>query len=552
MSSSALDKDSYRKGGLKTIAEKNVQSSAKEIRSIMSPSQASQRRLSSGALIARERRGDSLRSALKQRVPDAMQTDTTFLTSVDVHFHHLPVVDGMIVSMSEDLKQRLEAMAQLIGLDGMKLLSAAVHAEMTQVCRISRAAERSEMKKMNEAQDFKDVMGNLERETQRNAEVMERIKALEEQTKSLESDNAKLQEDVHHMKEIEQQQKHLILAKDSEINRLKEEVETRGQAMEELRDEKSSLEDKLRRKEVEILQAKKSLDVCSSELRKMMTERDFLYTEGVELKTQLRQECRVRGELEETCERLKTEQRVARRNFAHQMPEEFRKVCNRIEELEKVNKQLKERLAALEGTGESGENSQLQDLVKQLHDVMMENKLLTEKVEKLRAEKDTAEKKYESETRVLENRGKALLQKNAEYSQRLEGESNTLMSEKMKKKSFENEIVSLKKRNIELMGQLNKLEESKMIAEKAAQDATSRARTLQEKLDMLSSLQKVRTSCYPLLPLPPSLLPLRLFYLLHSSSLLPIRYSFSFLVEASCFLPNPCTPALPLLTYSFS
>ena len=169
MSSQSLDKQGFRKSGLKTIAEKNFPPAARGIQSTIAASHAAPKNFSSSKLVGRERRSDSLRAGLRGE-PVSMESDGTFLTSVDVHFHHLPVIDGMIVSMSEDLKQRLEAMAQLIGLDGMKMLSAAVHAEMTQVCRISRAAERSEMKKMNEAQDFKDVMGDLERETKKNAE----------------------------------------------------------------------------------------------------------------------------------------------------------------------------------------------------------------------------------------------------------------------------------------------------------------------------------------------------------------------------------------------
>jgi hypothetical protein len=98
---------------------------------------------------------------------------------------------------------------------------------------------------------------------------------------------------------------------------------------------------------------------------------------------------------------------VLRRNVQHQMPEEFRRVSVRVEELEKVNRQLAARVKELESSGSSvGEAGGLQGSVVRISELTVEKKLLEERLAKLRAEKDADEKR--SVKRALYNPKRAL------------------------------------------------------------------------------------------------------------------------------------------------
>jgi len=94
--------------------------------------------------------------------------DGTFLTSVpgEERLHHLPTVEALNVQASEDLEERLDALGQAIGLEGIKLLKAALKAEFTHICRLSREDEKESLMQQGQGMENAELRRLLKEEEQ--------------------------------------------------------------------------------------------------------------------------------------------------------------------------------------------------------------------------------------------------------------------------------------------------------------------------------------------------------------------------------------------------
>jgi len=80
--------------------------------------------------------------------------------------HHLPTVEALNVQASEDLEERLDALGQAIGLEGIKLLKAALKAEFTHICRLSREDEKESLMQQGQGMENAELRRLLKEEEQ--------------------------------------------------------------------------------------------------------------------------------------------------------------------------------------------------------------------------------------------------------------------------------------------------------------------------------------------------------------------------------------------------
>lgn len=86
---------------------------------------------------------------------------------------------------------------------------------------------------------------------------------------------------------------------------------------------------------------------------------------------------------------------------------------------------------------------------------------------------------------------RALTEQNRDGSHKLQGETDKLVVQTLRQRSAENDLATLRRRNIELLGQIHALDDAKMMAEKAAREAMNRGKALQEKLDLFAAIQNI-------------------------------------------------------------
>uniref|UniRef100_A0A7S4KEV6 Uncharacterized protein n=1 Tax=Guillardia theta TaxID=55529 RepID=A0A7S4KEV6_GUITH len=172
-----------------------------------------------------------------------------------------------------------------------------------------------------------------------------------------------------------------------------------------------------------------------------------------------------------------------------QMPEEVKRVVKRVEELDKQNRELQEKLK------QSKDHENHADMLRknriEITELRVSNKTLSAKVDELKKEKELLEKKSESERRLLENRTRNLFDLNVKSTQKLQGELDLRIAERLHNRSADNEVASLRRRNLELLGQINALDEQKMAAENKLRDAERKSRELKDKLELYATIHRI-------------------------------------------------------------
>ena len=188
-------------------------------------------------------------------------------------------------------------------------------------------------------------------------------------------------------------------------------------------------------------------------------------------------------------DKLQSAERVHKRNMQLQMPDETKKVVARIEQLEKANKDLTEKVRVLKDT-EAAELEKKR-IKSELTDLRVHNKALTTKVEEQRKEMDHTRGSSEAQRRLLENRTRILLDKNTKSTQKLQGETELRIAERLHNRSADNEVAALRKRNLDVLSKLNVLEEQRMEEQMLLRDSQRRCSELSEKLELYATVHRI-------------------------------------------------------------
>jgi len=394
------------------------------------------------------------------------------------------------VTASEDLEDRLDALAQAIGLEGTKLLKGALHAEFTHICRLAREDEREVIRRAMQGMDTKQLRQQLKEEEQLRKAAEVTAEVLQDQMRIVGERTQELQGKNEALESMDSQLREKIAARDADIVKLKEAVHDANLRTRAEETEKLKILDRLRRKEAEMNKAHETVKALTSQLQQLGAECDSLQAQVAELKDIYHKERQKGDATLETCEQLKAQMRVMKRNVQYQMPEEFRRVSQRVEELEKTNRLLAAKVKQLE-TGDDDSGMTLQSAIFRVSELTIENKAATERLESLHAQKEAAEKKHLAELRLLSQRGKALFEQKVGATLQQHAEEDSRAALKVKMQSLEKDLAALRRRNTELLSQVHALDDAKGVADKAARNAISQAKELEERLQLLGNLHKL-------------------------------------------------------------
>mmetsp|Transcript_9524 Transcript_9524/g.21860 ORF Transcript_9524/g.21860 Transcript_9524/m.21860 type:complete len:843 (+) Transcript_9524:55-2583(+) len=261
-------------------------------------------------------------------------------------------------------------------------------------------------------------------------------------------------------------------------------VKVRGEEVERLK-----VIDKVKKKEAEVARLKEMLEKVSAQLTRTLEENEALSLKIAEVNNRLTEKNDQLTLAQEEMRKRESELRVLKRNLHLTLPDEFRKMADKIKELEGDRKKCKTAVEEAEKKVIA-----VEAIVKQKDSEVLNVKATLEQQNKRIAELDKesqsrhSELKGERKVRGMENR--RLMDRNLYYVHKLQGQEDQRVRAMLDNRAVENELAELRKRNMQLLGQILSLDEAKLAAEKAAREAISRSKELQEKLELHNAVQR--------------------------------------------------------------
>ena len=284
-------------------------------------------------------------------------------------------------------------------MEGANLLKGALQAEFAHICRLSREDEKESLMRQGKGMENKELRQLLKEEQQARVAAQASDEVLQEQVRINTQRTQELFAKNEALQSMDSQLRQDVARRDEEIVSLKESVHEANLRARAEETEKLKVLERLRRKEVEIGKATESIDALTTQLQHLGAERDSLHAQLAEIKNRFHEQRQCCDVLQEESEKIKSQMRVLRRNLQHQMPEEFRRVSQRVDALEKEKRHLDGRIKELEGD-DAGSGLTIQGAVLRIAELTVEKKVLEEKLGKLRTEKETEAKKLQSELRL--------------------------------------------------------------------------------------------------------------------------------------------------------
>ena len=429
-----------------------------------------------------------------------------FMTELDVSSSSsAPTLVGPVQTrMSEELALRLSVLEDAIGREAAQLLKLTIQSDLNQVCQLARKDEAAKSAKKGgggggggggvgaktvRGVDVDEMEAQLLEEEALKLAAQEQVTMLKENLRMQSARLAELQAKVALLDTSSQEGGELLRKREAETKGLRDELLAAQHKTRVEEGERHKLVDKLRKKEVEMGKSKESMDKMTMQLQRLGEERDKMHlvleeTRSKHVETQQRASA-----LQAQLDKLQSAERVLKRNMQLQMPEETKKVVARIEHLEKINKDLSEKLRLLKDT--EGAELEKKRIKSELTDLRVHNKALTAKVDELRKDKDLTERAAEGQRRLLENRTRILLDKNTKSTQKLQGETQLRIAERLHNRSADNEVASLRKRNLDVLTKLNVLEEQRMQEQQQLRDSQRRCSELSEKLELYATVHRI-------------------------------------------------------------
>uniref|UniRef100_A0A7S4KEP5 Uncharacterized protein n=1 Tax=Guillardia theta TaxID=55529 RepID=A0A7S4KEP5_GUITH len=418
----------------------------------------------------------------------------TFMTELDTSsVASAPtVVGGAKVTMSEELALRLSVLEQAIGKEAVKVLQSCVQSDLDQVAKTVKQQSSSKdggRQTSEVSETIAELEGRIVEEEALKLSALEQVNALKENLRMQNTRVLELQDKLALLDSTSQEGGELLKKKETEIKSLKEELLAVQHKTRMEENERLKLVDRLRKKDVEMAKTKESMDKMTMQLQRLAEERDSMHAQFDELQRRY-QDAQLRcSNLQQDLDKHQSAERVLKRNLQLQMPEEVKRVVKRVEELDKQNRELQEKLK------QSKDHENHADMLRknriEITELRVSNKTLSAKVDELKKEKELLEKKSESERRLLENRTRNLFDLNVKSTQKLQGELDLRIAERLHNRSADNEVASLRRRNLELLGQINALDEQKMAAENKLRDAERKSRELKDKLELYATIHRI-------------------------------------------------------------
>ena len=433
--------------------------------------------------------------------PRADVLSGTFMTQLDVSsVRNVPSLLGPVQTrMSEELELRLSVLEEAIGREATQLLKLTIQSDLDQVCRLARKDEAAKFAKKSTATgktggrsggvDIEEMEAQLREEEALKLQAQEQVSVLKENLRMQSTRLAEMQERTTLLDTSSQEFGETLRKKDAETKSLRDELLAAQHKTRVEEGERHKLVEKLRKKEVEMTKSKESMDKMTMQMQRLGEERDKMHAMLEETRSKHAQTEQREKALKADLDKLQAAERVHKRNMQLQMPDETKKVVSRIEQLEKVNKDLSEKLRVLKDT-EAAEIEKKR-LKSELTDLRVHNQALTKTLDELRKDKDHSERASEAQRRLLENRTRILLDKNTKSTQKLQGETELRIAERLHNRSTDNEVAALRKRNLDVLSKLNVLEEQRMTEQSLLRDSQRRCSELSEKLELYATVHRI-------------------------------------------------------------
>lgn len=317
----------------------------------------------------------------------------TFMTELDVsNVKNTPSLVGPVQTrMSEELALRLSVLEEAIGREATQLLKLTIQSDLDQVCRMARKDEAAKFAKKSVGGgkpgrsggvDVDEMEAQLLEEEALKLAAQEQVAQLKDTLRMKSTQLAEMQAKTVLLDTSSQEFGELLKKRETETKGLRDELLAAQHKTRVEEGERHKLVDKLRKKEVEMTKSKESMDKMTMQLQRLGEERDKMQLLLEETRAKQSETLQRASALQADLDKLQSAERVHKRNMQLQMPDETKKVVTRIEQLEKVNKDLSDKVRQLKDT-ESVELERKR-MKSELAELRVHNKSLTSKVEELR------------------------------------------------------------------------------------------------------------------------------------------------------------------------
>uniref|UniRef100_A0A7S0HBB1 Uncharacterized protein n=1 Tax=Hanusia phi TaxID=3032 RepID=A0A7S0HBB1_9CRYP len=314
----------------------------------------------------------------------------TFMTELDVSaVGGAPTILGNAkVTMSEELALRLSVLEPAIGKEALKVLQNCVQSDLDQVVKMMKQQSSSKdggRQPSEVSETIAELEGRIVEEEALKLSALEQVNALKENLRMQSTRVLELQDKLALLDSTSQEGGELLKKKETEIKSLKEELLAVQHKTRMEENERLKLVDKLRKKDVEMAKTKESMDKMTMQLQRLAEERDSMHAQFDELQRRY-QDAQLRcSNLQQDLDKHQSAERVLKRNLQLQMPEEVKRVVKRVEELDKQNRELQEKLK------QSKEHDNHAEMLRknriEMTELRVSNKSLLAKVEELKKER---------------------------------------------------------------------------------------------------------------------------------------------------------------------
>jgi myosin heavy subunit len=402
---------------------------------------------------------------------------------------------GGVVRPSDQLSQLLHALREIspVAADAFQRV---VKADLEQLRAMGRGGRGKGHHHEASAATIQELNDRLAEEEDQKNQVLDLKNAMEEQLRATAEKLTEAQDKLAMLEARDAERGMQAHQREEELTRMSEELVAAQHQGRQEEQERAKLLEKMQRKEAETARFRESMDRMALQMQRLGEERDTLQQqlddakgEGEELQAQA-------DRLQRELAKVQSAERVMKRNVQVQMPGEVKKVVRRVEELEKQNRELSRKLE--DSKAHSGDGSHLIDALRsEVLEHRVHGKALERQIEQLKADKEALEKRAHGERRLLEGRTRNLFEQNVRSIHKLQGEQDLRIAERLTNRSSGNEIATLRRKNLDLINQVNALELDRDRGEARATEQEARCKDLLQKLEIYAAMHKVRTKTPP-------------------------------------------------------
>jgi chromosome segregation ATPase len=275
---------------------------------------------------------------------------------------------------------------------------------------------------------------------------------------------------------IEKEQGEKQRAHHAELKSFKNEIESLNSRHRMSEADLAKVTDKLKKREVEVVRLRETMEKMSMQLQKNVEDKDAALMSVVDAQQRAKSHLEKLEGCQEELRKREAEVRVLKRNQSLSLPEELKKLGERLRLMD-----LERRRAIVEREEKEGEVSELKKELsaaeEEIVGVKIDRGALQRKCSEIEAELNSMKHTNEGERKLLQMEKLRLSDKNNYFRVKLQGEEEHRMRSHFDGRAQENDLIAMRKRNMELLSQLHLTDEARLRAENAAREVRRRFHT---------------------------------------------------------------------------